>query len=81
MKYSEAIADRILSLCNERDITLNMLASLSGLRQSTLYNIVSGNTKSPGIRTLNLVAKGLNIKISQLLDFPLIDEMRYQEDE
>ena len=74
MTYANAIAKRIYQICAENQITLNKLASLSGLRQSTLENIVKGNTKNPTLRTLHRIAVGLNITVSQLLDFDELNE-------
>ena len=36
MTYTDAIAKRILDLCKEQVITVNKLATLSGMKQSTL---------------------------------------------
>lgn len=80
MTYSEAITKRILVLCKERNITINKLATLSGMRQSTLENIVKGNTKSPGLRTLHHLSQGLGITISELLDFPEINEVLFDDE-
>ena len=74
MTYSEIIAKRILSLCNERKITINKLSTLSGLSHSTLENIIKGNTKSAGIRSLHRIAQGLGVTLSEFFDFPEINE-------
>ena len=42
MNIGEAVRRRILELCREREITVNKLATVSGITQSTLNNIVSG---------------------------------------
>ncbi len=70
MTYAEIISKRILALCKERKITVNKLATLSGLSHSTLENIIKCNTKSPGLRTLHLIAQGFDITLSELLNFP-----------
>ena len=61
MTFHEFFNEQILNLCNERNITPNKLATLSGLRQSTLDNILKGHTKSPGINTLRKLAYGFNM--------------------
>lgn len=43
MPYSELFAMRIRQLCNKQNITINKLATLSGLKQSTIDNIHSWN--------------------------------------
>lgn len=45
MTYSDVIIKRILSLCKEQNITINKLATLSGITQSTLDNLIKGHTK------------------------------------
>lgn len=80
MTYSEAITKRILALCKERNITLNKLATLSGMKQSTLENIVKGNTKSPGFRTLHRISIGLGMTISELLNFPEINDAIFEDE-
>lgn len=67
MTYAAVVSRRIRQLCEEKDITLNKLATLSGIRQSTLENIVKGNTKTPTLKTLHRIATGLGMTISQCL--------------
>ena len=42
MIVGEAVKERILELCRERDISINKLCTMSGVTQSTVNNIVSG---------------------------------------
>lgn len=80
MTYAEAIGIRIRQICKDRGITLNGLASLSGLRQSTLDNIAKGNTKNPTLRTLHRIAVGLNMTVSELLDFSQMNETVFEDE-
>jgi transcriptional regulator with XRE-family HTH domain len=80
MTYSEVITKRILNLCKERSITINKLATLSGMKQSTLDNIIKGNTKSPGLRTLHRISQGFEITLSELLDFPELNETLFEDE-
>ena len=80
MTYSEAIIKRILHYCAERNITLNKLATLSGMKQSTLENIMKGNTKNPSLRTLHRLSQGLEITISEFLDFSEINEIAFEDE-
>ena len=47
MEYSDIYVKRIRSLCKQRGIAINKLATMSGVNQSTLDNIVRGITKDP----------------------------------
>ena len=40
MNVGNAVRERILELCRERGITVNKLATMSGITQSTLNNII-----------------------------------------
>jgi len=80
MTYADVISFQILKLCDERKITVNKLATLSGLKQSTLDNIVKGNTKSPGLRTLHRIATGLEITVSQFLDIPELNDKQIDDE-
>ena len=80
LMYNEAVSLRITKLCNEKHITINKLATLSGITQSTLDNIIKGNSKNPGIKTLHRIACGLNMTISEFLDFPEINDAVFDDD-
>lgn len=80
MTYAEAIAQRILEICKQQQITVNKLATLSGLRQSTLDNIVKGHTNNPTLRTLHRIAVGLNMSVAELLDFDVMNESVFEDE-
>ena len=69
MTYSDAIRKRLRDLCEARKITENHLANLSGLTQSTVEYIMAGKSKNPKLVTLHKIAIGLNMTVSELLDF------------
>ena len=80
MTYSEVIVKRLTDLINERGITANRLATLSGIRQSTLENILKGNTRNPNLRTLHRLSIGLNMRVCELLDFPEMDNTIFDDE-
>lgn len=63
MTIGEACRARIQELCTERNITLNKLAFISGVTQSTLNNIISGRNNSATISTIKKICDGLEIPI------------------
>ncbi len=69
MKYNEIYIRRIRELCDKRGIAVNRLATMSGVKQSTLDNIVRGLTKNPGARTLHKIATAFNMTLAEFLDF------------
>lgn len=80
MTYSDVIILRLTQLCKERSITINKLATLSGITQSTVENIMSGKTKNPKLKTLHKLALGLGMTVSELLDFPEINETIFEDE-
>lgn len=70
MTYSDAIIIRLTQLCKKKEITINKLATLSGITQSTVDNLMKGKTTNPKLKTLHKLAIGLDMTISELLDFP-----------
>lgn len=79
MTCSEAIIKRIRVLCDQKGITINKLATMSGVTQSTLNNIIHGTNKSPRLDTLYKIATGFNMTVSELLDCPEINETFFDE--
>lgn len=77
MTYSEIIVMRISTLCKQRGIAYNKLASMCGLNQSTIDNIVRGVTKDPRVQTLHHIAIGLNMTLAELLDFKELNEFSF----
>ena len=68
MDTCKAVINRILSLCQEKNITINKLATESGVSPSTLKNILYGKSKNPGIVTLKMLCDGLGISITEFFD-------------
>lgn len=65
MTVGEAVRKRILQLCDERDISINKLSSLSGVTQSTVNNIMSGRNNSATVSTVKKLCDGLGITIEE----------------
>lgn len=65
MNIGEAVRLRIIQLCQEHDISINMLCSKSGVTQSTVNNIVNGRNKSTTISTIKKLCDGLDITIEE----------------
>ena len=65
MRIGEAVRTRILSLCQERELSVNKLSNISGVTQSTVNNIVSGRNNSATISTIKKLCDGLGITIEE----------------
>ncbi|MBC5743728.1 helix-turn-helix transcriptional regulator [Lachnospiraceae bacterium MD308] len=80
MTYSDAVIRRLTVLCAERDITVNKLATLSEITQSTVDNLMKGKTRNPKLKTLHKLAIGLDMTVSELLDFPEMNETIFDDE-
>lgn len=79
MKYSDILVKRILTLCEERGYSINHLAKISDVKQSTLDNIVRGITKNPGVKTIHKLAIAFNMTVSEFLDFEELNRYSFDE--
>ena len=80
MDYSKLYSERILKLCKERGYSVNYLASISDVKQSTLDNIVRNVTKNPGAKALHKIALAFNMTLSEFLDFKELNEYSFDEE-
>ena len=77
MTLKEAIAKRILELCEQRQITVNKLSMMCGITQSTLNNIINTGSKRPQVDTIKKICDGLGICLGEFFSadsFKEIDE-------
>lgn len=81
MDYSEIYVKRIRSLCKQRGIAINKLATMSDVKQSTLDNIVRGLTKNPRVKTLHKLAIAFNMTLAEFLDFDELNNYSFEDDD
>lgn len=68
MTISSAIAKRIKDICKNRNISINKLASMSCITQSTLQSIIDGDSSNPKLLTICRLCYGLNISLSEFFN-------------
>ncbi len=78
MNIGEAVKLRIIELCNERNMTINKLATVSGVTQSTLNNITSGRNNSTTISTIKKLCDGLDISIIEFFSSDLFGNLEQE---
>lgn len=74
MRTKEAVAQRILELCRERNIAVNALANISGVPPSTIYSMLNQKSQNPGVVSIKKICDGLEITIREFFNSPLFDE-------
>lgn len=73
-----AVKNRLLHLCESKKVSMNKLATESGVAPSTIKNIIYGKSKNPGVVTVKILCDGLGISIAEFFD---TDEFKSLEQE
>ncbi|MBE6573168.1 MAG: helix-turn-helix transcriptional regulator [Ruminococcaceae bacterium] len=80
MEYSELYVKRIRQLCKQKGLSINALATMSDVKQSTLDNIMQGHTKNPGIVTMHKIALAFSMTLSEFLNYDELNDYSFDED-
>lgn len=78
MNTKEAVAYRILELCQERSIAINALANLAGVSPSTVYSMLNEKSQNPGVVTVKKLCDAFNISVRDFFDSPLFDSLEQE---
>ena len=78
MNTKEAVAKRILALCEERQIAVNALANIAGIPPSTIYSMLNEKSKNPGIVSIKKICDGLDISVRTFFDCDLFDGLEQE---
>ncbi|NLO84584.1 MAG: helix-turn-helix transcriptional regulator [Clostridiales bacterium] len=75
MDTVNTIRNRILQLSDERDLTINKLATISALPPSSVKNILYGRSCDPKIGTIKKLCDGLGITLGEFFSTKEFDEL------
>jgi transcriptional regulator with XRE-family HTH domain len=78
MTARNAVRQRMLDLCNFHNITPNKLATISGVTQSTLNNIINVGSNNPTISTVAKICDGLGITIREFFDDEIFGDIEQE---
>lgn len=78
MRIGEAVRQRIVTLCQQQNISINKLSDISGVTQSTVNNIVSGRNRSATISTIKKLCDGFGITIQDFFDSELFHDLEQE---
>ena len=78
MNTKNAVANRIIQLCNEKNIAINALANLSGISPSTLYSVLNEKSQNPGVVTIKKLCDGLDISLREFFDSDVFDDIEQE---
>lgn len=78
MNTKQAVANRIIELCREKNIAINAIANISGVPPMTVYSILNSKSKNPGIVTIKKICDGLEITLGQFFSTPEFDNLEQE---
>lgn len=78
MTVKEAVAKRIIQLCNENNIAINALANISGVSPSTIYSMLNEKSQNPGVCSIQKICDGLEITIREFFDDNIFDDIEQE---
>jgi len=78
MNTKEAVARRIIELCEQRNLAVNALANISGVSPSTIYSMLNEKSKNPGVVSIKKICDGLDISVRTFFDCDLFDGLEQE---
>ena len=78
MSVKDAVAQRIKGLCDERGITPNTLANISGVTPSTVYSLLDPSRREISVSTVKKLCDGLEMTLGEFFSAPEFDELEQE---
>ena len=78
MDTRQAVANRIVELCKERNITPNALSYRAAVPQSTIKSILNNESLNPGIVTIKKLCDGLDISLSDFFNTDVFSNLEQE---
>ena len=78
MGVKDAVATRFESICRERKMTINELASRSGVTPSSVYSMMNPSRRNISIVLIKKLCDGLDLTLKQFFDGPEFDGLEQE---
>lgn len=78
MNTKEAVAQRIIDLCNQKNIAVNTLANLAGVSPSTVYSMLNEKSQNPGIVSIKKLCDGLDITLREFFNSNIFENLEQE---
>ena len=79
MKIHKAVSEKLTKIMVERNISVNKLASITCLTQSTVDSLVNGKSKNPKLLTIVRICDGLEIKLSDFFKDDVFNDIERED--
>ena len=74
MKLNEAVAKRVIELCQKEELSIYGLSTRTGVPNSTLQDIVKLNFSSTQLKHIYAICDGLKISLTEFFDSPYFNK-------
>lgn len=78
MSVKDAVAQHIKGLCEQRGITPNSLANISGVTPSTVYSLLDPSRREIFVSTVKKLCDGLDMTLGEFFAAPMFDELEQE---
>ena len=78
MSVKDVVAARFKQLCQERNIKINELATLSGVTPSTAYSMLDSRRREISITTIKKFCDGLDITLGEFFSTKEFDDLEQE---
>ena len=78
MTVKDAVAERFASLCRERGIKPNELATLSGVTPSTVYSMLDARRRDVSVVTVKKLCDGLSLSLGEFFSAAEFDALEQE---
>lgn len=78
MGVKDAVAARFQSICKERGITTNELASLAGVTPSSVYSMLDPSRRNISIVLIKKLCDGLEMPLNQFFTAPVFEDLEQE---
>ena len=78
MSVKDAVAERFLEICRERNIRINELANISGVTPSTAYSMLDVRRRDISIVTIKKFCDGLGMTLGEFFSTKTFDQLEQE---
>lgn len=79
VKIQKAVSEKLTEIMIERNISVNKLANICYLTQSTVDSLVNGKSKNPKLLTIVRICDGLDIKLKDFFDDEIFNDIERED--
>ena len=80
MKAQDAVRKRIIELVQQKNLSINKVATNCYINISTIVSLLNGHSKKSEITTISRICYGLGATLREFFDSPIFENVHDVED-